>query len=140
MGYRFSEDVEKWFADTIARCFEYSTTKNIDSYQFARDFLNSEDGQIILTDKFVKPYNSFAYMFNILNKELHFAEGETYSPDIMWMYGYLVKYWVYHKNMLPKDIWNILPVDMFRELYPFYHTQGWNYIIEDAIKRYEEKT
>lgn len=125
-------------ADTIGKCFEYSTVKNVDSYFFAEQFLNSKMGTAILKGDFLKPYNSFAYMFGLLQKEVSFCKGETYDPYIMWMYGYLVKYWVDNYNVSPKEIWKILPIDVFKDRFGFYHTQGWNYIIKNATKMYKQ--
>ena len=139
MKNNFSKRLESYFADTVGKCFEVSSEKNIDSYLFAKEFLNGKLGCEILSEDYLKPYNSFLYMFDVFNDDAKITKGIAYDKYIMWMYGYLVKYWVYFKEIKPEDVWKILPIDTFKDLFSFYHTQGWGYIIEDATERYNSK-
>lgn len=132
----FSREIEDWFADYIGKCFEMSTKDNYDSVGFAREFLNSTWGTELLLEDRIKEYESLPYMYAKAKKNLNLETGKTYDPYVMWMYGYLVKYWVYKNKTQPDIIWDILPINRFENMFEFYHTQGWNYIINDAEKRY----
>ena len=135
----YSDRIVNIFADSTARCFEYSVEKGIESYTFVKEFMNSKIGRNILLELETKPFNSFAYMFDIIQDELHVKQGKTYDSYVMWMYGYLIKYWTAYRDITPEQIWKILPIDMFNNMFGFYHTQGWNYIIDDATDRYKRK-
>lgn len=134
--YGFSREIEDWFADYIGKCFEMSTKDHYDSVGFAREFLNSTWGSELLLEDRIKEYESLPYMYAKAKKNLNLKKGETYDPYVMWMYGYLVKYWIYKNKTQPDIVWNTLPIDRFENMFGFYHTQGWNYIICDAEKRY----
>ena len=131
----FNKAIEHWFADTIGKCFEMSVKENYDSLKYASEFMNSEWGSELLTEERIKEYTSLPYMFEKSKKNLDISEGKTCDPYMMWMYGYLVKYWVGTRNISPKTVWKMLPLDKFDNLFGFYHTQGWDYIINDVEKR-----
>ncbi len=135
MSYAFNDSIEHWFADSIGKCFEYSTRDNYDSLCYTGEFLNSDWGRDVLMEDRLKEYTSVPYMYSKSRNALKLEKGETYDPYVMWMYGYLVKYWINKEKISPQRIWKILPVDKFNDLFVFYHTQGWNYIIADAQKR-----
>lgn len=56
----------------------------------------------------------------------------------MWWLGNLYKYYIkqgVHQDM--KYIYKILPFNRFVANFNFYHTQGWDYVIDDAIENYK---
>ena len=52
MPYQFGTEIERWFADTVGRCFALSAESNIDSYSFAKEFLNSSWGAGVLVEDY----------------------------------------------------------------------------------------
>ena len=131
--------IRNWYQETIAYCFEKSAKKGYLSYDFAEKFLNSEWGSnLLLEKKYTICYESAANMFAHAIKELDVKKGKIYDPYVMWMYGYLVKFWVTNYNITPQKIWEVLPINVFNARFMFYHTQGWHYIIQNAITRYNE--
>ena len=48
--------------------------------------------------------------------------------------GHLYKYWIRKYNVTPSYVYGILPFDKFHDRFGFYHTQGEEYIIQDALK------
>ena len=136
MNDGFNREIQHWFADTIGKCFELSVRDNYDSVDYAGQFMNSSWGHDILTEDRIKEYTSVPYMYSMSKNTLNLQSGSTCDPYVMWMYGYLIKYWVNKDNTDPKDIWKIMPLDRFHDMFGFYHTQGWNYIISDAVRRY----
>lgn len=131
----FNDKIEHWFADSVGKCFELSVRDGLDSYLFAKAFLNSEWGDSLLMERRIKEYESAPYMYAKAKRNLNLETGSTYDSYLMWMYGYLVKHWVTKKDVSSREVWEILPIDKFNNLFLFYHTQGWDYIINDAYKR-----
>ena len=131
----FNDKIEHWFADSIGKCFAMSVKDGYDSYMFSKEFLSSDWGSGLLSEKRIREYESVPYMYAKAKKNLELKQGITYEEYLMWMYGYLVKYWVTTKDVTPQEVWEVLPIDKFDKLFLFYHTQGWNYIIKDAYKR-----
>ena len=128
----YCRDIELWFSDTVGTCFKWSARDGYDSYRFSKDFLTTDWGISVLTENNIRLFDSVGYMYSYAKDNITFIKGNPYDEYLMWMYGYLVKYWVYMENISPVDIWRILPVDVFDARFNFYHTQGWNYIIGDA--------
>ena len=48
--------------------------------------------------------------------------------------GRVYKYWMRKYNKKPREVYKILPFDKFHNNFGFWHTQGDEYIIQDAIK------
>lgn len=134
---KFDNKVENWFCESLGTCFQYSVNEKIDSYMLAEKFLNERWGNNILLEKSLKELESPTYMLDKAILKLDLKRGKTYDEYLMWMYGYLIKYWTGYRNIKPLKIWEILPIDRFNKLFSFYHTQGWDYIIDDSIKRYK---
>ena len=131
----YCRDIELWFADTVGKCFERTVKDGYDSYKFAKDILNENWGIALLTENVIRAFDSVSYMYDSIKESINLVKGETYDEYLMWMYGYLVKYWVYKEDISPVDIWKLLPIDIFDARFNFYHTQGWDYIIEDAKEK-----
>ena len=43
---------------------------------------------------------------------------------------------MYHKK--PCQVYKILPIETLEERFDFYHTQGWDFIIQDATDMYNK--
>ncbi len=134
MKTEFNERIEDWFADAIGKCFSFSAEDNYDSDVFVKEFVNSEYGRSILNERYIKPYENERYMYSKAIEELNLKKGKPYDKYVLWMYGYLLKYWVTYYDDSPSAVYNILPIKTFNKLFGKYHTQGWKYIIEDAKK------
>ena len=67
-----------------------------------------------------------------------FKQGETLDQYVLWFAGYLYKWWImmYHKK--PSQVYKILPIETLEERFDFYHTQGWDFIIQDATDMYNK--
>lgn len=80
------------------------------------------------------------YLMGILNYYEHFKKGTCADEYAMWWLGYLYKYWMMTRGTSRYEIYKILPLERFLTTFEFYHTQGWEYVIEDAIRVYQNKT
>ena len=56
---------------------------------------------------------------------------------VLWFAGYLYKYWMNTRGTSRRKIYKILPFPRLLATFEFYHTQGWDYVIDDAIKTYK---
>lgn len=122
-------------ADTIGNCFLLSARDNIDSDDFCKQFLTSEWGISILTDNKMIEFSDYHYMYEGLTINLKFKSGKHYNDDILYYTGYLYKYWVSVFNDDPRYIYKIAPIRLIANRFNFYHTQDWNYVIEDIKSR-----
>lgn len=62
-----------------------------------------------------------------------FKKGNKYLGDFeLWFMGYLYKYWTSTRKKTRQEVYKILPFENFDNAFAFYHTQGWDYIINDV--------
>lgn len=134
MTYKDLSPVDKWQIETIGDCFKMSAKDSLDSVEYAKRFLNSSWGESLISGERLKEFCSTPYMYAKSKKILKTPKGESYDPYELWSYGYLVSYLVKTKGISSKEVWNILPIDVFVDRFGKYHTQGWEYIIKDASK------
>ena len=65
-----------------------------------------------------------------------FRKGKKFLDDFeLWFMGYLYKYWTSTRNVTRQEIYKILPFDKFHRGFAFYHTQDWDFVIDD-VKKY----
>jgi hypothetical protein len=74
-------------------------------------------------------------MLEGFTREMKFKKGGHYDADTLWMAGYLYKYWTSTRHADTREIYKIAPIRKLAIRYNFYHTQGFEYIIEDLIDR-----
>ena len=121
---------------TVGYCFMKSGAMGIDSDDFGRKMMNSDYGIMVLTDKRMIEYSDKMFMYEGIEKNLQFKRGKSYEPDILYYAGYLYKYWISTRGENPKKIWKIAPLKLIATRYEFYHTQGFDYVINDLISRH----
>jgi hypothetical protein len=119
----------------IGCCFRESGYEQLDSDLFAEQFLTSDYGISILTDIRLSEYADAKFMLEGLIRELKPKKGLVYDTDVLWLSGYVYKYWVSTRDADPRDVYKLAPIRLFANRYEFYHTQGFEYIIDDIISR-----
>lgn len=122
-------------ARMVGECFQKSALAGIDSDDFARKFMTTEYGSMVVTDKRMIEYSDAGFMLEGFMKELSFDKGESYNQDILWLTGYIYKYWVSTRDYTPGSIYKMAPIKLIADRYDFYHTQDFDYIINDIIER-----
>lgn len=80
--------------------------------------------------------DAFLY-YHIVHNFEGFKKGQTDDPYFLWFIGYTYKYWMITRKMKPIQVYKILDYDKFRNAFPFYHTQDWDFIINDATNAYK---
>ena len=121
----------------IGNVFKLSSENNYDSFDFVNKFIDSDFGFNILVDNYIGWYFSYPFMFDKMVKFIKPNKGTPLNSYLMWFYGYLLKYWITTRKMLPKDVYNMMPLDVFERRFMSYHTQGWEYLIERITKEKE---
>ena len=123
--------------DTIADLFVLSGKNGYDSDNFCEQVLTSEYGIDVITGKKDREYYDYHYMLEGFEINLKLKRGASYDADVLWFAGYLYKFWVTFRGGEPKQIWKIAPISLINRQYGFYHTQGFDYVIDNLIDRYK---
>ena len=79
------------------------------------------------------------FLMSVLDYREKFKKGVCADGYLLWWLGYLYKYWMNTRGASRQEIYKILPFDRFVASFAFYHTQGWDYVIDDAIRTYKNK-
>lgn len=119
----------------IGKLFIWSAKEGVDSDDFCYKFMNSKRGEMILNDDLVCEYCGESFMFSGLAREIEFKKGTFYNGDVLYFTGFLYKYWASTRGSSAKEIYALAPISLIAERYEFYHTQGWDYVIDDIISR-----
>ena len=119
----------------IGKLFVWSAKEGVDSDDFCYKFMNSERGRRILNDEMIQEYCGESFMFSGLAREINFKKGDVYDFDVLYFTGFLYKYWASYRGSSSEEIYKLAPIQLIADRYMFYHTQGWDYIIDDIISR-----
>lgn len=77
------------------------------------------------------------FMLSQIMNRVHFTKGKVAEDYAMWFLGYLYAYWILTRGSTREEVYRILPFERFIASFEFYHTQGWDFVIDDAIKTFE---
>lgn len=58
----------------------------------------------------------------------------------MWFAGYLYKYWMTTRDVSRQEVYKILPFKRLVASFDFLHTQGLEFVIEESIRMYNDKS
>lgn len=120
-------------AKVVGKCFVLSAEQGYDSDDFAKQFLTSEYGIDVLTDKMMIEYSAHTFMLAGFKRALELKKGNFYDRDVLYLAGFLYKYWWSTRETDPRIIYRLAPARLIANRYEFYHTQGFEYIINDII-------
>lgn len=121
--------------EIVAYCFLQSGRDGFDSKDFAEKMMNSEYGTMVLEDRRMIEYSDRGFMYEGILRGMTFNKGEVYDGDVLYLAGYLYKYWISTRNAKAQEIYKIAPIELIDRRYGFYHTQDFDYIINDIIDR-----
>lgn len=135
-GYDF--EMRRVKSRIFADCFVLSGKDGYDSTHFITTVMNSsilEDyGDLIYDDERQEWSCGIELLYNIVKLENLVMGGIQFEEYELWFMGYLYKYWMRTTGERPDIVFRQLPVGAFRKMFGHYHTQSWDYIIEDAKK------
>ena len=124
-------------AKTFGQVLQDSIKDGYDSKLFVERLMTNKIFIPVLTMRQGQEWCDDAYLYyHLVHNYGEFEKGKTDDPFFLWFMGYTYKYWMVTRNMKPADVYMILNYDRFRNAFPFYHTQDWDFIIEDATYMY----
>lgn len=127
--------------NVFGTAFESSVHNHCDSYDFARKVMTTRGIDWLFDNDDVQDWCDGWFLFGVLEKKIGgFKQGNLLDLHIMQFAGYLYKYWMNTRNASRYRIYEVLPLERLEATFGFYHTQGWDYIIDDAIKTYEDQS
>lgn len=128
-------------SNVFSTAFESSVYNNCDSYDFARKVMTTKEIDWLFGNDDVQDWCDGWFLFSVFEHELGaFKKGTTLDKYVMKFAGYLYKYWMNTRHTDRYQIYEVLPLERLVATFGFYHTQGWDYIINDAVKTYKEKS
>ena len=77
------------------------------------------------------------FMLSQIMNRVYFTKGKVAEDYAMWFLGYLYAYWILTRGSTREEVYRILPFERFIASFEFYHTQGWGFVIDAAIKTFE---
>lgn len=124
------DSLERYFATYLADLFELSAEQGYDSLDIVHKFTSIEYLNEMLHSVAVDYYMCGKYYtLNKFAAKYDFKKGNSFDPYVMWMYGYLLKWWAYR---YPKDDVSKFPLEHFDKVFMYYHTLGWEQLIDEA--------
>lgn len=127
--------------DTFGRAFEVSVLQyGCESNNFVKKVMTDKKLDWLFEMDDCQEWCDGYYLMSILEYYEHFKKGACADDYAMWWLGYLYKYWMVTRGTSRYEIYKILPLKRFLATFEFYHTQDWDYVIDDAIRVYETKS
>lgn len=116
---------------TVAGCFELSAKRGYNSENFAETVMKSEYGKSIMMSKIYKEYTCSNFMLEGYERYSNiFKGGKVEESGKMWYVGFLYKYWLSTRDLLPDVIYSIAPLPKIINNFQRLHCEGWEYAID----------
>lgn len=112
--------------------FKQSLKDGLDSKTFIKDVMTNKNYDFMFITYACQEWSDDAFMYSVIKNKTKCKKGKTLDSYILWFAGYLYRYWMETRNMDRKDIYKILPIEKLLNGFDFYHTQDWDYIINDV--------
>ena len=132
------DSIQLKLCDIQGRLFERSVAYG--SEGFIRDFMNSE-----VAEHLDSPYNKLQwmgeeYLIDELKDEKKLAaDGEKYSPEVLYWIGYLYRYWAISRGERSKRIYRQAPAKTMKRNYMAFHTFDPDVAIDDLIEIHQQR-
>ena len=135
----FNEDL-MYKCDILGTAFKVSVTHyKYDSKHFVKTIMLDKKLDWLFRIDDCQEWCDGYFLMSVFDHRENFKHGKCADTYLMWWLGYLYKYWMSTRGTSRAEIYKILPFERFVASFEFYHTQGWEYVIEDAIKTYKNK-
>ena len=120
---RQKDDVCYRMASMQASVFERSAEKNIPSYYFIQDYMNSDDAKSLDDLSFLYGGSSELEIYlNIIAKVKKKENGTVYPPEVMHWIGFFYRYATYLTGISSKKLFKTIPPADLNKVYPLYHS------------------
>lgn len=124
-------------SNILGKTFERSTLLGLDSRKFVKILMTEPKLLDMLYNDERTEWCDECFLLSVFCEIYPFEKGETLDKFTMWYLGYLYKYWMRTRKANPNYIYKLLPIDKFLNCFDFYHTQDWDYVIEDVLRSYK---
>ena len=110
-------------ASVQASVFEKSAERNIPSYFFIQDYMNSDDAESLDNLSFLYGGSSELEIYiNICNSLKRKESGNVYPPEVMHWIGFFYRYAAYLTGISSKKLFKLIPPSDLNKVYPLYHS------------------
>lgn len=123
----------------FAELFRLSAKKGYDSLDFVKKVMTDKTLDWLFAVDDCQEWCDEAFLMSVMERQIDFKKGEILDDYLLWFAGYLYKYWMLKYSLDRRIIYKILPLKRLNASFGFYHTQGWDYVINDAVKVYIHK-
>lgn len=120
--------------------FKRAYKENLDVKDFIRKVMTNKklEEYLVVDDRFEWADECVLLYFITHNFDIKLKYGNELDDYFFYFAGYLYKYWMTTRNMKPSEVYKIMPIQRLEKMFDFYHTQDWDYIINDATEQYKE--
>lgn len=132
---------ERFYANMFGKLFQFQARYyKLESKSFIRTIMTDKRFEEIIVnhDEFDWCDETFLCSELVNNFNIQFKQGKALDQYMLWYAGYLYKWWMMLYNKKPCEVYRILPITKLIDNFDFYHTQDWDYVIQDATERYNE--
>ena len=120
---RQKDDICYRMASMQASIFEKSSERNISSYYFIQEFMNSDDAKSLDDLSFLYGGSSELEIYiNIINNAKRKEGGTIYPPEIMHWIGFFYRYAAYLTGVSSKKLFKLISPSVLNKAYPLYHS------------------
>lgn len=124
-------------SDILGKAFKFSVDYyGFDSKKLVRTIMTDNRLDYLFECDDCQDWCDGQFLMSIIAYEVKPVKGECADAYAMWFLGYLYKYWMKSRGIDRREIYKILPFERFMVNFDFYHTQGWDYVIDEAIRVY----
>lgn len=121
-----------------AKLFLLANERNADSVKFAERLFHSEIAPVFYNKDLPTNWLGETYVMSVLEDELHFEKGETFSDDVMYWAGYLYRVWSLLYDDTPEEIITQAPLSLLNRMFQGLHVMSYEMAIEDLKNLYHE--
>lgn len=100
-----------------AKLFLLANERKADSVKFAERLFHSEIAPVFYNKDLPTNWLGETYVMSVLEDELHFEKGETFSDDVMYWAGYLYRVWSLLYDDTPEEIITQAPLSLLNRMF-----------------------
>lgn len=132
------DPMQKHRCTVIGNMLAKAYVVEIDCYALVEILLTTEYGIMVMEDRRMIEYADAGYMLEGFQWKFELLGSRGYEGDsdfMMKFAGFLYKYWLYVGSETCEEIYRLAPLELILRRFDFYHTQGYDYVIEDLKER-----
>ncbi len=123
--------------DVLGTVFEISAQENYNSYDFVSKVMTDKSLDWLYTTDDCQDWSDGEFLYSVIKHNIKLMPGDSKTildPVLMKYAGQVYKWWMVTRSTDRKQVYKILPLNMFVDCFGFYCSQSYDYIIDDAIR------